>query len=268
MQLALTQRNGVRSPGGARACTPTQSGRPQKAEVASSSLVAPTRWDMGELADPPGPGPGAFPGSKPGIPARPPRTACGSAFVRRTARFDPGWRLSYARAATGRRARLRCVYLRVRVPPGVLNAAAHGCGPAPVKRAVRIGTGRRLAMGGSSMAEQRPLMPEVPGPNPGRPAHACLVATVSMPPRYGGGRGSIPRAGSADGFRRPLHVTVVLAVQHASSPSSQGRFESGRSLAVLAQLVEAQVLGIWRSGFESPGRYLWRANRSGAGRRC
>ena len=148
------------------------------------------------------------------------------------------------------------------------SAAAHGCGPAPVKRAVRIGTGRRLAMGGSSMAEQRPLMPEVPGPNPGRPAHACLVATVSMPPRYGGGRGSIPRAGSADGFRRPLHVTVVLAVQHASSPSSQGRFESGRSLAVLAQLVEAQVLGIWRSGFESPGRYSWRANRTGTGRRC
>jgi hypothetical protein len=27
----------------------------------------------------------------------PPRTACGSAFVRRTARFDPGWRLSCAR---------------------------------------------------------------------------------------------------------------------------------------------------------------------------
>jgi hypothetical protein len=45
-------------------------------------------------------------------------------------------------------------------------------------------------------------------------------------------------------------------------------FESGRSLAVLAQLVEAQVLGIWRSGFESPGRYSWRANRTGAGRRC
>ena len=28
------------------------------------------------------------------------------------------------------------------------------------------------------------------------PAHACLVATVSTPPRYGGSRGSTPRAGS------------------------------------------------------------------------
>lgn len=59
-------------------------------------------------------------------------------------------------------------------------------------------------------------------------------------------------------------MTVVLAVQHASSPSSQGRFESGRSLAVLAQLAEAQVLGTWRSGFESPGRYSWKVNQTGA----
>ena len=25
----------------------------------------------------------------------PPRMACGAAFVRRTARFDPGWRLAF-----------------------------------------------------------------------------------------------------------------------------------------------------------------------------
>ena len=35
-----------------------------------------------------------LPGSRPGWPATPPRTACGSPFVRGTARFDPGWRLA------------------------------------------------------------------------------------------------------------------------------------------------------------------------------
>ena len=34
-------------------------------------------------------------GSTPAPEAMPPRTACGSAFVRRTARFDPGWRLAF-----------------------------------------------------------------------------------------------------------------------------------------------------------------------------
>jgi hypothetical protein len=32
----------------------------------------------------------------------------------------------------------------VRIAPRTLPAAAHGCGPAPVKRAVRVGTERRL----------------------------------------------------------------------------------------------------------------------------
>jgi hypothetical protein len=55
-------------------------------------------------------------GSNPRGAALPPRTACGFAFVRRMTRFDPGWRLSSARAATGRRARLRVVLMRVRSP--------------------------------------------------------------------------------------------------------------------------------------------------------
>jgi hypothetical protein len=46
MQLTLNQWIRVQVPGGAR-----------------------TRWDVGELADPPGPDPGDIPGSKPGIPA-------------------------------------------------------------------------------------------------------------------------------------------------------------------------------------------------------
>ena len=109
---------------------------------------------------------------------------------------------------------------------------------------------------------------------------ACLVTTASMLPRYGSGRGSIPRAGSTGCGVSSQHGSSLcsgagsrpavrssdrsVSGKHASSPSSQDEFESRRSLAVLAQLVEAQVLGTWWSGFESPGRYSWKANRTGA----
>jgi hypothetical protein len=59
-----------------------------------------------------------FPGSRPGWPAAPPRTACGPAFVRREARFDTGWRLHVLVAQIGRGARSRAWRLRVRIPPG------------------------------------------------------------------------------------------------------------------------------------------------------
>ena len=75
----------------------------------------------------------------------------------------------------GREASPRCWMLRVRIPPSA--------------------RGRRLPMGGELLI----------------PAHACLVATVSTPPRYGGSRGSIPRAGS--------HVVVAQLGQSTSSPS-------------------------------------------------
>ena len=59
-----------------------------------------------------------------------------------------------------------------------------------------LGEGSQWAVGELG----RPVAPwtrRLPGSSPGRPAHACLVATVSIPPRYGGGRSSILRAGSA-----------------------------------------------------------------------
>ena len=93
------------------------------------------------------------------------------------------------------------------------SAAAHGCGPAPVKRAVRIGTGRRLAMGGSSMAEQRPLVPEVPGPTPGRPA--MPFGSASPCPWYGRGA----RVGTGE----RLHVDVAQQAREAEEQAACAR---------------------------------------------
>jgi hypothetical protein len=81
------------------------------------------------------------------------------------------------------------------------------------------------------------------------------VSAVSTPASRAAGRGSKPAVRSSD---------RSVSGKHASSPSSQDEFESRRSLAVLAQLAEAQVLGTWRSGFESPGRYPWKVNQTGA----
>ena len=53
-----------------------------------------------------------------------------------------------------------------------------------------------------------------------------------------------------------LPVTVVSAVQHASSPCSQGRFESGRSLACrTSPMAEASRSGRGGLRFESAVRY-------------
>ena len=61
------------------------------------------------------------------------------------------------------------------------------------------------------------------------------------------------------------HVTVVSAVQHASSPSSQGRFESGRSLASRTSPTWQEAPGPDPGGlrFESAVRYSWKVNRPG-----
>ena len=118
MQLALTQRNGVRSPGGARGSDGNL------ADHASSNLAVcafdsrlpyPMAiggiWQTRRALNP------EFPGSRPGWPASPPRTACGFAFVRRMARFDPGWRLSRPRSPTAGGTALRSPAVRVRVAP-------------------------------------------------------------------------------------------------------------------------------------------------------
>jgi hypothetical protein len=68
-----------------------QSGRPQKAEVASSSLAAPTQCPFVQRQDS-----GLwsreswFESMRGSLAAA---HGCGFAFVRRMARFDPGWRL-------------------------------------------------------------------------------------------------------------------------------------------------------------------------------
>jgi hypothetical protein len=54
---------------------------------------------------------------------------CGSAFVRWMIRVGTGWRLHALVPQLGTRARLRCVYLRVRIPPGVRNASGSGDRP-------------------------------------------------------------------------------------------------------------------------------------------
>ena len=62
------------------------------------------------------------------------------------------------------------------------------------------------------------------------------------------------------------HAVVAQQVEHdIPNVEVAGSKPVSRLHAVLAQLAEAQVLGTWRSGFESPGRYLGRANRSGIG---
>ncbi len=92
---------------------------------------------------------------------------------------------------------------------------------------------------------------------------AFLVRTrsrVRVPAKAPCGRGATGSARRSQrrgcGFepRRPLHVTVVSAVQHASSPSSQGRFESGRSLSGPSRPTgRAAILRRSTSGFRIPG---------------
>jgi hypothetical protein len=167
MHLALTQENGVRVSGGARGsdgnladlASPNLAACAFDSRLPYSMAIRGIRQTRRAL-DP------ELPGSRPGWPALPPCTACGSAFVRRTARFDPGWRLSCARGGMGGR---------------------------------------------------------------------------TLPPRT---------------------AAAPLAIRGAGSNPV------GHSQAVLAQLAEAQVLGTWRSGFESPGRYSGKVNRLGAGLRC
>src|SRR3984957_8405100 len=146
-------------------------------------------------------------GSTPAPEAMPPRTACGSAFVRRTARFDPGWRLAFV------------VERDTRWPEG------------PVARRV---------------------MP-------------VRIRPDVLDPLWPGVRHSLAWTGRPGRHRERLHVTVVSAVQHASSPSSQGRFESGRSLASRTSPTWQEAPGPDPGGlrFESAVRYSWKVNRPG-----
>lgn len=80
------------------------------------------------------------------------RAARGSAFVRRTVRFDPGYRLHVFVAQRQRHQSEGLASERSNRSEDT-QAAAHGCGPAPVKRAVRVGTERRLRWAVGELAD-------------------------------------------------------------------------------------------------------------------
>jgi hypothetical protein len=127
------------------------------------------------------------------------------------------------------------------------HAAAHGCGSAFVPRMIRVSTGWRLHVLVLQLEER-------PGREPGccgfnsRRAHAMPFGSASVSPWYG----LAARVGTGE----RLPVTVVSAVQHASSPCSQGRFESGRSLACrTSPMAEASRSGRGGLRFESAVRY-------------
>jgi hypothetical protein len=90
------------------------------------------------------------PGSSPGSPAPPPRTACGPAFVQRAARFDPGWRLSIRSYSSGRETTLRAWTARVRVPPSVRRPSDR-CPSAPCKGSGPVRPWGGAPVGGSSI---------------------------------------------------------------------------------------------------------------------
>lgn len=79
------------------------------------------------------------------------------------------------------------------------SAVAHGCGPAPVRQEIRVGTGGRLLCGCSSVGR--------------------------APPRQGGGRGVIAR--------HPLHAALAQPAEalrsgrRGSGSESRGRHEGG-----------------------------------------
>ncbi len=125
-------------------------------------------------------------GSNPRWAAMPPRTAAAPLSYSGWPGSAPGGGSHVLVLQLGRGTGLRGRQLRVRIPPST-----------------RCAGNSRWATG--QPAARRALTSDGPcggrgGQHPGRqllmPAHACLVATVSTPPRYGGSRGSTPRAGS------------------------------------------------------------------------
>lgn len=95
-----------------------------------------------------------LPGSRPGWPAMPPRTACGSAFVRRTARFDPGRRLSCPRSPMAGGTPLRWAAVPVRVRPRIRPRVRRPGFPC-TECLAGVGTWRGLTVAGCSAGRGR-----------------------------------------------------------------------------------------------------------------
>jgi hypothetical protein len=99
-------------------------------------------WQIRRALDP------EFPGSRPGWPASPPRTACGPAPVRPEARFDTGWRLRVLVDQTAGVTIPRRSAVRVRIAPGTprrLSSSGRTSGLYPEGDPFK--SGRRLQWG-------------------------------------------------------------------------------------------------------------------------
>jgi hypothetical protein len=109
------------------------------------------------------------------------RTACDSAFVRRTARLDTRYWLHVFVAQRQRHQSEGLASVRSNRTEDT-PAAAHGCGPAPVKREVRLGTERRLTVRGRSTAGRTALDGKDAGSSPAPGTHAFVAPAVRAPP--------------------------------------------------------------------------------------
>ena len=137
---------------------------------------------------------------------------CGSAFVRRMIRVGTGWRLHALVAESGRRASPRSWWSARAVPVQVRASA----------QCLSLQRGSNSLRGGVMAFLPRLLDRGSAGSSPAPGTHACLVATVSIPPWYGGVR--VRFSGQA-----PCRCSAAVS---ASPCQGEGReFESRHLLA-------------------------------------
>ena len=163
-------------------------------------------------------------------------------------------------------------------PRGRTSAAAHGCGPAFVPRAVRVGTGRRPRPGrptaGVTALRPPDVRVRVPVWTPRR--YARLRLRLCNPERVG----SAPTGGSGgewgNGSLRAFEALRCASESRfpSSGPCSSmaehvlGKDEAAGSVPAGGSLGRATSFRHRVSGFESQGGHSWKVNRRGAGPGC
>lgn len=180
-------------------------------------------------------------GSSPRWAAMPPRTAAAPCSYHGRPGSAPGGGSHALVLQLGRGTGFRSRQLRVRIPPSTRCAGnSRWAVGQPAARRALTSDGPAGAAVASILVAQLLI-----------PAHACLVATVSTPPRYGGSRGSTPRAGSVStcgcSSAWPEHFPATEGVARSNRVS--------RSHAGLVQLVEASRSERGGSRFESAVRH-------------
>jgi hypothetical protein len=160
---------------------------------------------------------------------------CGSAFVRRTARFDTGWRLRALVAESGRRAvsRWQCSArgVPVQVRAGALHAPGSGDRAPLVRAAAEAGTRRGLSLRGGLTASRLDFGSRARRSESGPRNNAFVALAARAPPWYGGGPGSESR--------RRLHADVAQwSERDLAKVEAPGSRLGIRSHAVVAQQVE------------------------------